>query len=85
MKTYEATVRLGPGNSTKVQIQATNQTDAVRKLEAQYGKGAVHNNYAMELRWMAIAAGLIVALFLFLGGHLLGAGVILGLANAGAL
>ena len=50
MKTYEATVRLGPGNSTKVQIQATNQTDAVRKLEAQYGKGAVHNNYAMELR-----------------------------------
>jgi len=50
MKTYEATVRLSNGQTTKVQVSATNQTDAVRQLEAQYGRGAVLNNYAGELR-----------------------------------
>lgn len=50
MKTYEATVRLSNGQTTKVQVSATNQTDAVRKLEAQYGRGSVLNNYAGELR-----------------------------------
>ncbi|WP_156875464.1 hypothetical protein [Phaeobacter inhibens] len=50
MKTFEATVRLSNGQTTKVQVNATNQTDAVRKLEAQYGRGSVLNNYAGELR-----------------------------------
>ena len=50
MKTYEATVRLSNGQTTKVQVNATNQTDAVRQLEAQYGLGTVLNNYAGELR-----------------------------------
>ena len=50
MKTYEATVRLSNGQTTKVQVSATNQTDALRKLEAQYGKGSVLSNYAGEVR-----------------------------------
>ncbi len=50
MKTFEATVRLSNGQTTKVQVKASNQTAAVRQLEAQYGQGSVLNNYAGEVR-----------------------------------
>lgn len=49
MKTYEATVRLSNGQTTKVQVSASNSTNAVRQLEAQYGKGSVLNNYAGQV------------------------------------
>ena len=42
MKTFTALVKIGGGgNQTRVQIQAANSTDAIRLLEAQYGKGNV--------------------------------------------
>ena len=42
MKTFTAMVRIGGGSTqTKVQIQASNYSDAQRLLEAQYGKGNV--------------------------------------------
>lgn len=42
MKTYTALVRIGGGGTqTRVQIQASNSTDAMKLLEAQYGKGNV--------------------------------------------
>lgn len=50
MKTFEATVRLPNGQTTKVQTTASNSTAAVRQLEAQYGQGSVLNNYAGEVR-----------------------------------
>ena len=50
MKTFEATVRLSSGQTTKVQVDASNSTAAVRQLEVQYGKGSVLNNYAGEVR-----------------------------------
>ncbi|PYG25089.1 hypothetical protein [Pelagimonas varians] len=50
MKTYEATVRLPDGKTTKIQVSATNSIAAVRQLEGQFGKGAVLNSYAREVR-----------------------------------